>query len=47
MRNIGFVFLVLALAFIALGISGNRTFLFVGIAFLVVGFLRLLPRRRR
>ena len=47
MRNIGYVFLVLAIAFIALGISGNRTFLFVGIAFLFVGFLRLLPRRRR
>ena len=47
MRNIAFVFLVLAIAFIALGISGNRTFLYLGIAFLFVGFLRLLPRRRR
>ena len=47
MRNIGYVFLVLAMAFIAIGISGNRTFIFVGIAFLFVGFLRLLPRRRR
>ena len=47
MRNIAFVFLVLAIAFIALGISGNRTFLYIGIAFLFVGFLRLLPRRRR
>ena len=47
MRQIGYMFLVLAIAFIALGISGNRTFLYVGIAFLFVGFLRLLPRRRR
>ena len=47
MRNIAYVFLVLAIAFIALGISTNRTFFYVGIAFLFVGFLRLLPRRRR
>ncbi len=47
MRNVGYVFLVLAIAFIALGISGNRTFIYVGIAFLFVGILRMLPRRRR
>jgi hypothetical protein len=47
MRKIGFVFLTLALAFIALGISGQRTFLYIGIVFLVIGILRLLPRRRR
>jgi hypothetical protein len=46
MRNISLVFLVLAVAFIALGISGQRTFLFVGLAFLVVAMLRFLPRRR-
>ena len=47
MRKIGYVFLTLAIAFIALGISGNRTFLYVGIAFLAIGILRLLPRRQR
>ena len=47
MRNVGYVFLVLAIAFIAIGISGNRTFIFVGIAFLFAGILRLLARRRR
>ena len=47
MRKIGYVFLTLAIAFIALGISGNRTFLYVGIAFLAIGLLRLLPRRQR
>jgi hypothetical protein len=46
MRTIPLVFLVLAIAFIALGISGQRTFLFVGLAFLVVAMLRFLPRRR-
>lgn len=46
MRNIPLVFLVLAIVFIALGISGQRTFLFVGLAFLVVAMLRFLPRRR-
>jgi hypothetical protein len=46
MRNISLVFLVLAIAFIALGVSGQRTFLFVGLAFLVVAVLRFLPRRR-
>ena len=46
MRNIALVFLVLAIAFIAIGISGQRTFIFVGLAFLVVAMLRFLPRRR-
>ncbi len=45
MRNIAPLFLVLAIAFIAIGISGQRTFLFVGLAFLVVALLRFLPRR--
>ncbi|HET6669393.1 MAG TPA: hypothetical protein VFH15_04085 [Pyrinomonadaceae bacterium] len=34
------VFLILAIAFIAIGLSGRRTFIFVGIAFLVVALLR-------
>lgn len=47
MRNFGSLFLVLAIAFIAIGISGQKTFIFVGMAFLVVAILRFLPRRRR
>jgi hypothetical protein len=44
MRNTFMVFLILAVAFIAIGLRGPRAFLFVGIAFLVVGLLR--SRRR-
>jgi hypothetical protein len=46
MRKIAYVFLVLAIAFIVIGITGQRTFIYVGIAFLVVALLRMLPRRR-
>lgn len=47
MRNLAIVFMVLAIAFIAIGLSGQRTFIYVGIAFLVVAILRWLPRRTR
>jgi len=40
MRNVAMVFLILAIAFIAIGLRGQRTFLFVGVAFLVVALLR-------
>lgn len=46
MRNVAYVFLVLALAFIVIGISGQRTFIWIGLVFLVVAMLRFLPRRR-
>ncbi len=46
MRNLAVVFLVLAIAFIAIGISGQRTFMWVGIVFLVLAILRGLPRKR-
>ena len=40
MRHVPMVFLVLAIAFITIGLSGRRTFIFVGVAFLVVALLR-------
>ncbi|MGI8734232.1 MAG: hypothetical protein ACR2LM_13150 [Pyrinomonadaceae bacterium] len=46
MRNVHFVFLVLAIAFLAIGLSGQRTFIYVGIAFLVVALLRWWRPRR-
>jgi hypothetical protein len=45
MRNVALVFLILAIAFITIGLSGRRTFIFVGIAFLVVALLRWLRAR--
>jgi hypothetical protein len=45
MRNLPIVFLVLAIAFIAIGLSGQRAFIFVGLAFLAFAILRWLPRR--
>ncbi|MFZ0063168.1 MAG: hypothetical protein WAL47_14150 [Pyrinomonadaceae bacterium] len=45
MRNVALVFLILAIAFITIGLSGRRTFIFVGIAFLVVALLRWLRTR--
>jgi hypothetical protein len=47
MRNLAVVFLVLAIAFIAIGLSGQKTFIYIGIAFLTVAILRWLPRRPR
>ena len=47
MRNLAVVFLVLAIAFIVIGLSGQRTFLYVGIVFLIIAILRQLPRKPR
>ncbi len=41
MRTAYMAFFALAIAFIGIGISGQRTFLYVGIVFLVVAVLRL------
>jgi LPXTG-motif cell wall-anchored protein len=39
-------FLALAIAFITLGVTSNRVFLYVGIVFLVLALSGLLFRRR-
>ena len=41
-----FPFIALAVAFITLGLTSNRVFIYVGVAFLVVALSRLLFRRR-
>jgi hypothetical protein len=42
MRNLSLSFLVLGIAFIAIGLlgSGQRAFIYIGIVFLVVALLR-------
>ena len=46
MRNTAMLFLILANAFITIGLTGRRTFLFIGVAFLVVAFLRWRRQQR-
>jgi hypothetical protein len=41
MRTVSLAFFALAIAFIGVGISGQRTFLYLGIVFLVLASLRL------
>jgi hypothetical protein len=40
MRNMFMVFLILAIAFIAIGLRGPRSFIYVGIAFLIIALLK-------
>ena len=47
MRTASMAFFALAIAFIGIGISGQRTFLYVGIAFLVIAVLRLIRSSTR
>lgn len=44
--KVGLPFLVIGIAFIALGISGQKAFLAIGIAFMVLGAV-LMARQRR
>jgi hypothetical protein len=43
----GISFIVLGVVFIAIGSSGQRAFLGIGAAFLVIGFVSLARQRRR
>ncbi|HEV2885257.1 MAG TPA: hypothetical protein VGW36_10385 [Pyrinomonadaceae bacterium] len=45
MRTLPIVFLILALTFIVIGISGQRAFIYVGVGFLVVALLRFIRTR--
>lgn len=40
MRNAYIAFFALGIAFIAIGLSGQRTFIYIGIVFLVIALLR-------
>ena len=46
MSKRGIPFIALGTAFLGIGIAGQRTFLYIGIAFLLIGVL-LLKRTRR
>lgn len=45
MRNPFYVFLMLAIAFIAIGARRQHAFIYIGIAFLVIAFASLRHRR--
>jgi sulfite exporter TauE/SafE len=47
MPKAGFPFIILGIAFVAIGISTNRTFMFAGLAFIILGFAVILRGRRR
>jgi len=46
-QRAGFPFIALGLAFIALGVSGSRSFFGVGIVFLILGIVLLKRGARR
>jgi hypothetical protein len=46
MPKVSVAFFTLAIAFIAIGLSGQRTFVYIGIVFLVVALLRFRRNRR-
>jgi hypothetical protein len=45
-RGVGIPFLAIALAFLALGLTGRRAFLAIGLAFLVLAFVFMARARR-
>jgi hypothetical protein len=47
MQKAPYAFIALGIAFIAIGISGQRALLFIGIAFLVIAFIGLFRFRSR
>jgi len=45
MRKIPYVFVALGVAFLAIGFSNRRAFIFIGIAFLMIALIALLRSR--
>jgi hypothetical protein len=45
MRHVHYAFFAMAIAFLAIGLSGQRTFIYVGIAFMFIALARLLRTR--
>ena len=46
MNKIGYPFLVIGIAFVSIGIIGQRTFLYAGVVFVLIG-MALMVRNRR
>jgi uncharacterized membrane protein YfcA len=46
MAPISLVFIILGIAFVAIGLSDEQTFLWSGISFLVIGLMGLARRRK-
>ncbi|HXD32839.1 MAG TPA: hypothetical protein VN643_17075 [Pyrinomonadaceae bacterium] len=46
MRHAHFAFLALGCAFLAIGLGGQRAFIYIGIVFLIIAFLRWNRARR-
>lgn len=47
MNKIGYPFLAIGIAFVAIGISGQRTLLYTGVVFVLIGIALLVRSRRR
>ncbi|HZG54537.1 MAG TPA: hypothetical protein VEZ40_20715 [Pyrinomonadaceae bacterium] len=47
MSKRGIPFIALGTAFLGIGMTGQRTFLYVGIAFLIIGLVALTGKTRR
>ncbi len=47
MNKIGYPFLAIGIAFVAIGVSGQRTLLYVGVVFVLIGIALLVRSRRR
>ena len=46
MSKSGLPFIAIGTAFLAIGISGRRAFLYIGIVFLIIGMIMLTRTRR-
>ena len=47
MDKIGYPLIAIGIAFVAIGISGQRTLLYVGVVFVLIGMAQLVRARRR
>ncbi|GEM_PF-5617692 len=47
MKNLGFVYIILGIVFAAVGFGGQYSFVYLGIAFIVLGiFIKFRPNKK-